>query len=224
MKPYQQRVVDEKTDLDAKVARLKTFLEGSTFKSLPGEECARLTRQLGIMENYSGVLGERIAAFTDTPTAKTPDTCPGAAGASLHHAAIVMPDNVGVPAHAVGLAMIAPRSLVAEFSRHGEAGNAADDVAIIGMDEGRDKFPAISLGSRSSNFKLDDADELVGLDWMRLVGVAKLLVDDRRCADADELRIEAVDLVQERVQILFNDVVIHTPKLHAHTHFVNINI
>jgi hypothetical protein len=63
MQPHQQRVVEEKTELDGKIERLTAFLGGDLFKTLDGAEQERLTRQVGFMRSYSGVLGERIAAF-----------------------------------------------------------------------------------------------------------------------------------------------------------------
>jgi hypothetical protein len=63
MKPFQQRVVDEKAALDDKLSRLKPFIDSDTFESLPEAEQERLERQLELMEGYSEVLGERIAAF-----------------------------------------------------------------------------------------------------------------------------------------------------------------
>jgi len=63
MQPHQQRVVDEKTELDEKIEKLNTFTDTDIFKVLPVAEQGRLVRQLAIMNNYSGVLGERIAAF-----------------------------------------------------------------------------------------------------------------------------------------------------------------
>ena len=64
MKEFQQRVVDEKLELDGKITRLKPFLDGDTFQTLPKEEQYRLMRQLSLMAQYSEVLGERITAFT----------------------------------------------------------------------------------------------------------------------------------------------------------------
>ena len=62
--PYQQRVVDEKTELDGKYRKLIEFIEESpTFPRLPDDEQNRLRRQKDCMKNYSDVLGERISAF-----------------------------------------------------------------------------------------------------------------------------------------------------------------
>lgn len=65
MEPHQQRVVDEKIELDEKLNKLTAFvgLNNSIFNSLPSQEQLRLSRQRHIMEQYLEVLGERIAAF-----------------------------------------------------------------------------------------------------------------------------------------------------------------
>lgn len=64
MLPHQQRVVDEKTELDKKLANLQAFIGSSqVFKDLPEVERYRLIRQEIYMNSYSKVLGERIADF-----------------------------------------------------------------------------------------------------------------------------------------------------------------
>ena len=63
--PYQQRVIDEKADLDAKIMKLADFIvQTAAYKSLGSAEKDRLNRQHTAMRAYSGVLGERIEAFT----------------------------------------------------------------------------------------------------------------------------------------------------------------
>ena len=64
MQPHQQRVVDEKTELDEKLKKLDAFGRTELFASLPADEQGRLNRQHSVMEKYSAILGERIAAFT----------------------------------------------------------------------------------------------------------------------------------------------------------------
>lgn len=64
MQEFQQRVVAEKTELDEKVSRLKSFCTGEKFRDLPPGEQERLVRQLGIMREYSDILRERITAFS----------------------------------------------------------------------------------------------------------------------------------------------------------------
>lgn len=69
MTDYQQRVLDEKVELDLKLERLETFLKGEKFKTLDGAEKDRMQRQAAIMRAYSSLLKERIDAFTEgTPT------------------------------------------------------------------------------------------------------------------------------------------------------------
>jgi hypothetical protein len=63
MQPHQQRVVDEKAELDLNRDRLTEFLKGKIFQTLPSDEQERLTRQLGIMGEYSGILAEHIVHF-----------------------------------------------------------------------------------------------------------------------------------------------------------------
>ena len=61
--PHQQRVVDEKRDLDEKLAKLTAFLRTEIFLGLEARERERLTAQRGAMALYSSILGERIAAW-----------------------------------------------------------------------------------------------------------------------------------------------------------------
>lgn len=63
MEAYQERVVDERADLDGKLQRLAAFGGGSMFVTLPAEEQKRLRRQLAAMREYLTVLDERIAAW-----------------------------------------------------------------------------------------------------------------------------------------------------------------
>lgn len=65
LKPHQERVVQEKAELDDKLAKLDSFGRTPVFASLPAAEQGRLNRQYSLMEQYSAVLGERIAAFGD---------------------------------------------------------------------------------------------------------------------------------------------------------------
>lgn len=61
--PHQQRVVEEKSDLDEKFARLCLFCGTPAFEALDQAEQGRLRKQAAIMEEYSSILGDRIAAF-----------------------------------------------------------------------------------------------------------------------------------------------------------------
>lgn len=66
MQEYQYRVQAEKVELDEKLDRLKSFIDDSGFSALDAAEQDRLRRQAEIMAAYSGVLAERMGAWTDT--------------------------------------------------------------------------------------------------------------------------------------------------------------
>jgi len=65
VKLYQERVVNEKRELDSKRTKLGSFMCGDIFSKLDEDEKARLTRQFEVMGEYSEILGERISAFKD---------------------------------------------------------------------------------------------------------------------------------------------------------------
>lgn len=64
LQPHQQRVVDEKLELDTKREKLGEFKQTKLFAELPWQEQERLNTQAHIMTMYSAVLGARIASFT----------------------------------------------------------------------------------------------------------------------------------------------------------------
>lgn len=65
MQPHQQRVVDEKAELDKKANALSQFIgTNPVFESLDKAEQERLREQCEIMWKYSEILGARIAAFS----------------------------------------------------------------------------------------------------------------------------------------------------------------
>lgn len=61
--PYQQRVVDEKKDLDEKIEKIESFTGGEIFKSMPIRDRELLVEQRDHMLSYSRVLGARISRF-----------------------------------------------------------------------------------------------------------------------------------------------------------------
>ena len=61
--PHQQRVIDEKAELDDKLTKLDAFTVTDRFLGLPLQEQSRMVNQSVHMRNYSEVLGARIAAF-----------------------------------------------------------------------------------------------------------------------------------------------------------------
>lgn len=65
MTDWQQRVIDEQKALDEKIDKLDSFIKAnSAFQTLPTEERRRMLAQLYIMQAYSVVLSQRIAAFS----------------------------------------------------------------------------------------------------------------------------------------------------------------
>lgn len=66
--PHQVRVVEEKKELDEKISMLSAFLYTAIFESLDESEKARLRLQHSVMELYSDILRQRIAAFVPSGT------------------------------------------------------------------------------------------------------------------------------------------------------------
>jgi len=62
--PYQQRVVEEKDQLDTRLKNLRYFIASSAFISVAPAERKRMLKQATLMQKLSNVLQERIEAFT----------------------------------------------------------------------------------------------------------------------------------------------------------------
>jgi hypothetical protein len=68
MEEWQQRVVEEKAQLDEKLKSLKDFIQtNELFKKLDRENQSLLNTQYGAMSRYHSILEMRIAKF------KTPE-------------------------------------------------------------------------------------------------------------------------------------------------------
>ena len=63
LQPHQQRVVEERAELEDKLGKLQAFITGERFASVPDAEQGRLVLQHKLMESYALVLEQRIAAF-----------------------------------------------------------------------------------------------------------------------------------------------------------------
>lgn len=63
MQPYQQRVVDEKAELDIKITALNKFIPTQNFSSLDSDNRTLLVAQLNAMLEYSDILTDRISLF-----------------------------------------------------------------------------------------------------------------------------------------------------------------
>ena len=61
--PHEQRVVDEKRQLDEKISKLADFFSGEIFLSLDHLNRQLLIAQHAMMESYSRILGLRIQLF-----------------------------------------------------------------------------------------------------------------------------------------------------------------
>lgn len=68
--PHQQRVVEEKRELDEKREKLSTFMGTPTYAALDVEERMLLVGQRSYMRGYSITLGDRIARFNAITTTK----------------------------------------------------------------------------------------------------------------------------------------------------------
>ena len=64
LQPHQQRVVEERAELEDKLGKLQAFITGERFATVPDAERGRLVvLQHKLMEAYALVLEQRIAAF-----------------------------------------------------------------------------------------------------------------------------------------------------------------
>ncbi len=61
---HQQRVLDEKQELDARIVKLGEFIESNPlFLTVDADEQTRLCRQLAVMHELAVILADRIAHF-----------------------------------------------------------------------------------------------------------------------------------------------------------------
>jgi hypothetical protein len=63
IQPYQQRVIDEKKELDEKISKLKEFFKTDLYSNLTKKERVLLSTQCHFMSEYSIVLANRIRLF-----------------------------------------------------------------------------------------------------------------------------------------------------------------
>lgn len=62
--PHQQRVLDEKAELDERLAKLDAFIRDSpVFLTLPDDERYHLQQQSKVMLQLSAILAARIVNF-----------------------------------------------------------------------------------------------------------------------------------------------------------------
>lgn len=61
--PHEQRVIDEREELNGKIEKLNTFIGGDIFNGLDSQNQLLLTQQAVAMQNYLDILDQRIALF-----------------------------------------------------------------------------------------------------------------------------------------------------------------
>jgi len=59
--PHIERVITEKSELDAKLEKLEVFIRGPIFSGLHSDEQNDMLNQIAIMNAYSKILESRIA-------------------------------------------------------------------------------------------------------------------------------------------------------------------
>ena len=60
MEPFIQRIVDEKSELDERSAKLGDFVKSEKFHSLDSEIQSLMVEQYDVMKRYSVILGKRL--------------------------------------------------------------------------------------------------------------------------------------------------------------------
>lgn len=65
MEPWQLRVFEERTALDARRIEIESFISSSVFQSITEKEQNLLVAQSHAMMAYSHVLTKRIGTFND---------------------------------------------------------------------------------------------------------------------------------------------------------------
>jgi hypothetical protein len=63
LQPYQERVVQERYDLNVKILALSKFFDTPMYASLELFDRSILVRQLNVMREYMEILESRIAGF-----------------------------------------------------------------------------------------------------------------------------------------------------------------
>lgn len=61
MSDFKSRLLTEKTELDEKIEKLSSFVQGEAIKSIDPRQQELLTKQLPTMQQYSEILNERIS-------------------------------------------------------------------------------------------------------------------------------------------------------------------
>ena len=65
LQPHQQRVINEKREIDERIEKLNVFFNTETFRNLSRQEVFLLIEQEDSMSQYSGILTRRIELFKE---------------------------------------------------------------------------------------------------------------------------------------------------------------
>ena len=65
LQPHQLRVIEEETELNSRLNKIKMFIGTPLYLSTGLNEQVRLCEQLAHMKGYSEVLARRITAFVN---------------------------------------------------------------------------------------------------------------------------------------------------------------
>ena len=63
LQPHQQRVVEERAELEDKLGKLQAFITGESFATLSDAEQGQLVLQHKLMKSYALILKRHIDAF-----------------------------------------------------------------------------------------------------------------------------------------------------------------
>lgn len=63
LKPYQEKVIDYKQEVDENIEALRLFFNTDIYQSMPVRDKYLLVEQSGAMANLSRILGDRISRF-----------------------------------------------------------------------------------------------------------------------------------------------------------------
>lgn len=65
MSTFKERLVDEKQQLDTKIAGLESFISSENYQHIEAVQMSLLNTQLFAMKTYSQILTERLAWLKD---------------------------------------------------------------------------------------------------------------------------------------------------------------
>lgn len=126
---FRQRVINEKAELDERRQNLAGFIEGEIFAGLPDPEKERLTRQCGLMQKYSDVLMDRIAAFDGEPVEAEPFKEPDMPAGDGKPGEVSSADDAGSSGDSSESSTTSPESSDSDSGSGESSSNASDSAS-----------------------------------------------------------------------------------------------